>query len=134
MTDREFAMEALGFIRAMVNSDEHYTLSEKGKQHFDSMVGLVGDRRENKIKDNIMRNICKIEAMVEKIKGISHGGHLIDGELRSNVEMLALSMKRLLDKLDEIDADIDIDKKTENTVEFESADDVISMLFGGGNE
>ncbi len=134
MTDREFAKEAFEFIKAMVNTDEHYTLSERGKQHFDSMIGLVGDRRKNKIKDHIMNNICKIEPMVEKIKGIANGGHLIDGELRSNVEMLALSMKRLLDKLDEIDADIDIDKKTKDTVEFKSADDVISKLFGGGNE
>ena len=126
MTDREFAKEAFEFIKAMVNTEEHYTLSEKGKQHFDSMIGLVGDRRENKVKDHIMNNICRIEPMVEKIKSISHGGHLIDGELRSTMEMLALSMKRLLDK---INADIDIDKETEDTVEFESTDDVISKLF-----
>lgn len=130
MTDREFAKEAFEYIRAMVNTEEFYALSEKGKQHFDSMIELVGDRRENKVKDHIMNNICKIEPMIEKIKSISHGGHLIDGELRSNVEMLALSMKRLLDKLDKIDADIDIDKETEDTVEFESADDVISKLLG----
>lgn len=131
MTDREFAKEAFEFIKAMVNTEEHYTLSEKGKQHFDSMIGLVGDRRENKVKDHIMNNICKIEPMVEKIKCIANGGHLIDGELCSSIEMLALSMKRLLDK---INADIDIDKETEDTVEFESVDDVISKLFNGGNE
>ncbi len=128
MTDRKFAKEAFEFIKAMVNTDEHYTLSEKGKQHFDSMIRLVGDRRINIIKDHIMHDICKIEPMVEKIKGFANGGHLIDGELRSNVEMLALSMKRLLEK---IDVDIDIDKETKDTVEFESADDVISKLFGG---
>ena len=66
MTDREFAKEAFEFIKAMVNTEEHYTLSEKGKQHFDSMIELVGDRRENKTKDHIMNNICKIEPMVEK--------------------------------------------------------------------
>jgi Ca2+-transporting ATPase len=44
---------------------------------------------------------------------------------------LALSMKRLLDK---INADIDIDKETEDTVEFESADDLVSKLFGGGDK
>lgn len=127
MTDREFAKEAFEFIKAMVNTEEHYTLSERGKQHFDSMIELVGDRRENKVKDHIMNNICKIEPMIEKIKSIANGGHLIDGELRSSIEVLALSMKRLLDK---IDADIDIDKETEDTVEFESADDVISKLLG----
>ena len=127
MTDREFAKEALEYIRAMVNTEEFYALSEKGKQHFDSMIELIGDRRENKVKDHIMNNICKIEPMVEKIKSIANGGYLIDGELRSSIEMLALSMKRLLDK---IDTDIDIDKETEDTVEFESADDVISKLFG----
>ena len=131
MTDREFAKEALEYIRAMVNTEEFYALSEKGKQHFDSMIELIGDRRENKVKDHIMNNICKIEPMVEKIKSIANGGYLIDGELRSSIEMLALSMKRLLDK---IDTDIDIDKETEDTVEFESADDVISKLFNGGNE
>jgi hypothetical protein len=78
-----------------------------------------------------MNNICKIEPMIEKIKSIANGGHLIDGKLCSSVEMLALTMKRLLDK---IDADIDINKKTEDTVEFESVDDVISKLFNGGNE
>ena len=132
MTDREFAKEAFEFIKAMVNTEEHYTLSEKGKQHFDSMIELAGDQRENKVKDHIMNNICRIEPMVEKIKSISHGGHLIDGELRSAMEMLALNMKRLLDNLDNID--IDIDKETEDTVEFESADDVISKLFNRGDE
>jgi hypothetical protein len=131
MTDREFAKEALELIKAMVNTDEHYTLSEKGKQHFDSMIELVGDQKENKVKDYIMNNICRIEPMVEKIKSISHGGHLIDGELRSSIEMLAFSMKRLLEK---IDVDIDIDKETEDTVEFKSADDVISKLFDGGDK
>jgi hypothetical protein len=131
MTDREFAKEAFEFIKAMVNTEEHYTLSERGKQHFDSMIELVSDRRENKVKDHIMNNICKIEPMIEKIKSIANGGHLIDGELRSSIEVLALSMKRLLDK---IDADIDIDKETEDTVEFESADDLVSKLFDGGNK
>ena len=68
---------------------------------------------------------------MKKIKCIANGGHLIDGELRSSVEMLALSMKRLLDK---INADIDIDKEPEDTVEFESADDGISKLFNRGDE
>ena len=131
MTDREFAKEALEYIRAMVNTEEHYALSEKGKQHFDSMIELVGDQRGNEVKNHIMNDICKIEPMIEKIKSIANGGHLIDGKLCSSVEMLALTMKRLLDK---IDADIDINKETEDTVEFESVDDVISKLFNGGNE
>lgn len=129
MTDKEFAMEALEFIRAMVNTDENYTLSEKGAKHFDSLIESVGDRRFNRTKDHIMHNICRVEPAIEKIKSIVHGGHLIDGELHSNAEMLATSMERLLDKLSKL---CDKEKhETESTVEFESADDVISKLFGG---
>lgn len=66
MTDREFAKEALDYIRAVIDSDEHYYLSEKGAKHFYEFMSKYDE--EEDIKAQIANSVCEIVAPLEKNK------------------------------------------------------------------
>lgn len=131
MTDREFAKEAFEFIKAMVNTNEFYFLSKVGTKHYRELVSKYDDEKEG-TKSEIMNLLRTITAPLEKIKGIANDKYVIDGKKYSKDEVVAKTLSRMIEVLEEeLPED---DDEPESMVEFESADDVISKLFNGGNE
>ncbi len=134
MTDREFAKEALDYIRAEIDSDEHYFLSEKGTKHYHEFMSKYDE--EEDIKNQIAELVCKVVAPLEKIKFFLNDVYIIDGKNCSNEEVIAKCLARmatLVESLAEAESIAEDDDEAE-VVEFESADDLLSRLFGGGNE
>ena len=128
MTDREFAKEALDYIRAEINSDEHYFLSEKGTKHFKEFMSKYDE--EEDIKDQIAELVCKVVAPLEKIKFFLNDVYIIDGKKCSNEDVIAKCFARMATLAESIAEDDD----EAEVVEFESADHLLSKLFGGDNE
>ena len=128
MTDREFAKEALDYIRAEIDSDEHYFLSEKGTKHFKEFMWKYDD--EEDIKDQIADLVCKVIAPLEKIKFFLNDVYIIDGKNCSNEEVIAKCLARMATLAESLAEDDD----EAEVVEFESVDELMSKLFDGGNE
>ena len=125
MADREFAKEALDYIRAVIDSDEHYYLSEKGAKHFYEFMSKYDE--EEDIKAQIANLVCEIVAPLEKIKFFLNDVYIIDGKKYSNEGVIAKALARMATLIESIAEE---DNEPESAVEFESADDVISKLLG----
>lgn len=131
MTDREFAKEALDYIRATINDDEHYFLSKKGEKRFHEFMSKYDDDEEEGPKGNILICVRKIITPLEEIKSIANDGYFIDGKKYSNDEAIAKVLARiatLVESLAEAENIAEDDDEAE-IVEFESADDLVSKLF-----
>lgn len=103
MTDREFAMEVLAFVRASVDSDECYTLSEKGRNHFELLCARSEEGECSEEKDLIMSGVYDVELFIRNIKRIAYGTHTIDGKKCSDAEVDGIIKKRLFDGLAKIE-------------------------------
>ena len=131
MTDREFAKDVFEFIKAMVNTDEFYFLSEKGKKHYREISSKYDGKKEF-TKSEIMDDLSEIVAPLEKIKSVANGKYVIDGKKYSKDEAVAKALSRMIEVLEgELPED---DDEPESTVEFKSADDLVSKLFDGGDK
>lgn len=130
MTDREFAKEAFEFIKAMVNTNEFYFLSKVGTKHYRELVSKYDDEEEG-IKNQIAELFCKVVAPLEKIKFFLNDVYIIDGKNCSNEEVIAKALARMFTLAESIAED---DDEPESAVELESADDLVSKLFDGGDK
>jgi hypothetical protein len=130
MTDREYAKEALDYIKATVDADGYYIFSEKGNKHFKEFLQKNDDTRADGAKEHIIALVRDVVARVEKIKSIADDGHYIDGKKYSIGGMVDKALSQLAavlkEKLDE--------NESGSIAEFDSMEDAMSQLFNGGNE